>query len=308
MTVTFEADRIFWCHVLQISRWAVIDVYFTTFTFNFLFRMVLIRFSDRGLVTKGRPELRLFCQLYWIVFAAFFTLAIIKYPLINMIQGTFLQSTMARVCLLEPLQTEEKNISRRIETLVYPFLAEASNQYFSWKARVYIHGVCPNKRMSCIGKYRRNLMSFAETSLYLSCWAGYSVLEGTVVIVAMVIGSPGSTSSLVFWVHNFLAFAFIDVFHGIYIPLSMTLPSSLPTRKKQKLHPCAPGPLEPRRCWTSLDSIAASPQPPPPCPPPPSSPLSLSIGRTLQVTGLTVWQVCVCVYLLFECIHICCLA
>ena len=196
---------------------------------------------------------------------------------------------MARVCLLEPLQTEEKNISRRIETLVYPFLAEATNQYFSWKARVYIHGVCPNKRMSCIGKYRRNLMSFAETSLYLSCWAGYSVLEGAVVIVAMVIGSPGSTSTLVFWIHNFLAFAFIDVFHGIYIPLSMTLPSSLPTRNKRKLHPCASGPLEPRRCWTSLDSIA---QPTTPCPPPPSSPLSLSIGRTLQVTDLTVWQVC----------------
>ena len=76
----------------------------------------------------------------------------------------------------------------------------------------------------------------------------------------------------------------------------MTLPSSLPTRNKRKLHPCASGPLEPRRCWTSLDSIAASPQAPPPCPPPPSSPLSLSIGRTLQVTGLTVWQVCVFVY------------
>ena len=76
----------------------------------------------------------------------------------------------------------------------------------------------------------------------------------------------------------------------------MTLPSSLPTRNKRKLHPCASGPLEPRRCWTSLDSIAASRQAPPPCPPPPSSPLSLSIGRTLQVTGLTVWQVCGFVY------------
>ena len=304
MTATFEADRTFWCHVLQLSRFTVIVVYFTTLFFNFLFRTVLIRFSDRGLVTKGKPELRLFCQLYLVVVAAFVTLGMVRYPLLSMIQGTFEQTTTARVCLCETLQTEEKNISGRIKSLVYPILAEVCNQYLSWRCRVYIDGVCPNKQMSCIGKYRRNLTSFAETSFYVSCWAGYSILvEGFVIVIAMIVSKPGLTSTVVFWIHNFLAFAFVDIFHGLYIPLSMTLPSTSPRGMRSKSHKSeesAPIALEPRRWWTSPPSIAPSrpplPTPPPPTPPPPTPPPPTAVGKRLQVTGLTVGQVCICVH------------
>ena len=48
---------------------------------NFLLRMILVRFADRGLVVKGKPDLLLFQQLYWIVFGAFFILGILSYPL-----------------------------------------------------------------------------------------------------------------------------------------------------------------------------------------------------------------------------------
>ena len=43
--------------------------------------MILVRFADRGLVVKGKPDLILFQQLYWIVFGAFFILGILSYPL-----------------------------------------------------------------------------------------------------------------------------------------------------------------------------------------------------------------------------------
>ena len=43
--------------------------------------MILVRFADRGLVVKGKPDLLLFQQLYWIVFGAFFILGILSYPL-----------------------------------------------------------------------------------------------------------------------------------------------------------------------------------------------------------------------------------
>ena len=51
-------DRLYGCMVIQTCQTIIIGCYFITFFFSFVFRMVLIRFSDRGLVD------RVF-HLYW---------------------------------------------------------------------------------------------------------------------------------------------------------------------------------------------------------------------------------------------------
>ena len=276
----------FWCHTLQLARWVIIVVYFNTMTFNFLFRVILIRFADRGLVVKGKPELVLFRQLYWVVFTAFFTLGIFTYPVLQMIRGTFLQSTQARVCLFIPLQADEESIKGRISSLVYPCIAEIFNQYYSRKVFHYLNGICPNKRMSCIGNYRRNLIFFKDTSQYVSRWACYSILEGSVMIIAMTSDSYKVTSTMIFWIHNILAFAFIDIFHGVVIPLNMALPLTTVSGKGQSTYRTRTH-LEPRRY---LEGFGLPPiVSPPPAPPP--SPSAKRMSRNWQVTGLNVWQV-----------------
>ena len=69
-----------WCQLQQFARVAIMSAYFFTFFFNFVFRTVLIRFSDRGLVLDGKPNLRLFHRLYWTIFLAFFLLLVILFP------------------------------------------------------------------------------------------------------------------------------------------------------------------------------------------------------------------------------------
>ena len=288
MAAFLEEDRVFWCHALQLSRWAIIVAYFNTMFFNFVFRVVLIRFADRGLVVKGRPELVLFRQLYWVVFAAFFTLGIFTYPVLQIIRGTFLQSTQARLCLFKPLEADEESIKGRIISIIYPCIAEFFNQYYSLVVFNYLNGICPKKRMSCIGNYRRNLIFFRETSHYVSRWACYSILEGTVIIVAMTSGSHKVTSTMVFWIHNILAFTFIDIYHGLIIPLNMALPTTTVPKEGQKMSTITPLSLEPRRY------LEGSRHPPSALvcpPPPPPSPAARRRPRSWQVTGLTVWQV-----------------
>ena len=241
------------------------------------------------------------------VSVTFFILGIIMFPLLQMFRGTFKQSTQAfispttnillflesscivvqaRICMLEQLHSNEESMKGRIISLVYPCLAEIFNQYFSRKVLSYLNGICPTKKMSCIGKYRRNLIFLEETSRYLSYWAGYAILDGSITMVAMT--SKLASPTLLFWIHNILAFAFIDVFYGLYVPLNMKLPSEkvLYHGPRFQLITASKG-LEPRRYlevgWREeTGSVEPST--------PPTSPLTLP-SKFTTVSGLTVWQV-----------------
>ena len=84
-------DRLFGCQVIQICQSILLSAYFFTFFFSSVFRMILIRFSDRGLVVSGRPILVLFNQLYWTVFGAFFCLGISLFTILPIFRGVLEQ-------------------------------------------------------------------------------------------------------------------------------------------------------------------------------------------------------------------------
>ena len=43
-------------------------------------------------------------------------------------------------------------------------------KYLAWRVKRFLRGHCPNQKMSCIGKYRRNLINFEQTTHWLLCW------------------------------------------------------------------------------------------------------------------------------------------
>ena len=114
-------------------RQVVANVNVNTHFFNFFFRVVLIRFADRGLVVKGKPELTLFHQLYWTIFFAFFCMGIFNYPISKIVTGTFPESFLGSVCLLRSIEREEDNMTSRLAMLAYMCITEFFNQYYSWK-------------------------------------------------------------------------------------------------------------------------------------------------------------------------------
>ena len=73
--------------------------FFQTFFFNCVWRVVHIRFADRGLVVEGKPNVRLLGILYWITFATFLAIFYSGFPLQKMLAGKFGQTNAGRVCL-----------------------------------------------------------------------------------------------------------------------------------------------------------------------------------------------------------------
>ena len=81
-------------------------------------------------------------------------------PFNNSIPG----STQGRICCLlaeEEVESSDKDIVKRnIWTLVMCFVFFTYNRYFTRRVNNYLAGQCPNMRLSCIGNYARNVISY----------------------------------------------------------------------------------------------------------------------------------------------------
>ena len=85
----------------------------------------MILYSDRGLVSKGKPNLVLFHQLYWTVFSAFAAIGIMIYPIVPMIKGSLVDTDKMKICLLVPLH------SGALEAVSRFFFFKLIYQFFS---------------------------------------------------------------------------------------------------------------------------------------------------------------------------------
>ena len=103
-------DRLTVCTLIYMCQGFMGATSCSTFVFSFIFRTVLIRFSDRGLVVQGRPNLTLFHQLYWVVFGAFFCTSFFFWPVLPLIMGTFEDSLKGGVCMFRPMINDEMGL------------------------------------------------------------------------------------------------------------------------------------------------------------------------------------------------------
>ena len=237
-------ERIFWCQLHQLLKFIIIGIRSNVIFFNFLFRVFFVLYADRGLIVRGRPELLLYNQLYWTVLGAFFITGIILFPIIMIANGTFGDTILGKVCLLEPLNLREAFVAEsrgRLITLANLAITEFYNQWLAWKVRRLLRGLCPNKRMSCIGNYRRNLMSLGENSRYLSLWNAFCFLDSFILLFLKL--SP----SAMFWTQNILSFIVLDVFQGLVIPLRMEVPQRTERKEAGIFYSRPLGVLLPRR-------------------------------------------------------------
>ena len=70
-------------------------------------------------------------------------------------------STQGRICLLlEDNSTDADLFKRNIWSLAMCFVYFTYNTYFKRRINKYVRGQCPNMRLSCIGKYARNMLSY----------------------------------------------------------------------------------------------------------------------------------------------------
>ena len=102
----------------QLFRCFIISAYFYTFSFNFLFRTVYIRFSERGLVMNGRPNLSFSNYIYWVCFFAFWFLGFLLFPVVKFVNGTYSETFTGKICLRQELTATNTTIKNFIISVV----------------------------------------------------------------------------------------------------------------------------------------------------------------------------------------------
>ena len=57
------------------------------------------------------------------------------------------------------------------------FLEVVFFNYMAWRVRRFLRGYCPKKKMSCIGKYKRNTIDIQQTTRWLLFWLSSLLLD-----------------------------------------------------------------------------------------------------------------------------------
>ena len=81
------------CGILVASRYIIFYVFTEVLFLSHVFRSFLVVFSERGLVSKGKTNLKLFHQLFWVLFCAFLVVFTFIMPISHVIRGKFPETT-----------------------------------------------------------------------------------------------------------------------------------------------------------------------------------------------------------------------
>ena len=173
-----EQWRMLLCSI-HLTANLIVGVFFGQIIFySFLWRSFLI-LHGHGFIRNGQPNLKLFSQLYWLITLSFIVLSLsVDQPMY--LKGKFPQdSVRGTICLLIPVDNDTHKINLVLvkgHFSIYGFISISYIIYLGSRCKRLIKTMCPGKKMSCIGRYKRNILSYRETGALSVAWSICSML------------------------------------------------------------------------------------------------------------------------------------
>ena len=235
-------DRQPWCTGVLISTSVLDAIFYNTFLTALVFRFFIGRYADRGLSIKGNPNLKLFNQIYWTFFGAFISVGLF-YPFSLILQGKLENTHSNKLCLNLPLEETNKP-SLYITGYAMTALAFVLTKYLTYRLDHYLAGICPAKKMSAIGKYRRNIISYDTNRICFNIHASKIIIYSVIYSFAKTYPTVFPPKSVFLFFGSFFTFRLIICYTSIvYSPLTQT---EVPQYKVKSFYVRKPFP-EPRR-------------------------------------------------------------
>ena len=187
------------------------------------------------------------------------------FPGAAIIQGIFPSQTVAgRICLLENLIKgsgdfpESEAYKLLLFHLFFPLLNISIIIYLRLRVRRFLGDLCPRNQMSCIGMYKRNVISLKTTIVWLIIWDVSALIDcGFQALLSMEPSSQVWSREVVFWIWNIKGFLFNEGLH-LTLPSFLEIPTGFDRQKvKKAFYARHPGSLEPRR---ESEGIGTNPQ------------------------------------------------
>ena len=152
----------------------LIAILLVTFFLNIQFRFFLVIYAE-GFLKKGILNLKLFKQLYWLLWVALVLFGLIPFAITPIMLGNFPTQNSYRKQLCLGVLVFEKNEKDKnpFGTRITMVLAVFYILRFVHKVKSFVHGQCPGGKISSIGKFQRNVISLRMTSfiaLILHCF------------------------------------------------------------------------------------------------------------------------------------------
>ena len=160
-----------------------------------------------------------------------------------------------RICLLQSASSDDnkffvsESYKLNMFQLFFPLLNISIILYLRIRVKRFMSELCPRKQMSCIGMYKRNVISLQMTICWLIIWDLSSFLDyGFQTLLAVLAKQDISLSTpIVFWIWNIKGFVFNEGLHFV-LPSFLEIPSNFDRkRKRNAFYARKPGSLEPRR-------------------------------------------------------------
>ena len=163
------------CGVVIHARFTNTFIAIFSCFFSILFRTIVILHSDKGLVHQGKTNLDLFHKLFWIILCSFILMGHAIFPISHMIKRIYPEGFKnGKMCLLLPMEGDSEFLKEgrklRMLNLMVPFLLMLCIKLLSLKVELFLNRFCPNGKMSCIGVYRRNEITYQQTFRLLFVW------------------------------------------------------------------------------------------------------------------------------------------
>ena len=218
--------------------------------FSLLWRSFLI-LHGQGFIRNGQLNLKLFSQLYWLITLSFLVLAInIDQPMY--LKGEFPQgSVRGTICLLSPKIDKEPHQKNLVSlygiTFIYGFISTVYVFYLASRCRRSTKTMCPGNKMSCIGKYKRNILSYRDTVALSVAWNINSMLFP---VFMQILENLHISPKAVFLIDTFY---YVVTYEIVTLLIVFTLSNrdfpvhSAPPKISQFYVHCPPKLLEPRR-------------------------------------------------------------
>ena len=170
MLQALESDskhRTFLCAILINARSVTTVVIASSAFFSFLFRSLVVLHAEKGLIVKGRPDLKLLNQLFWLImgsYTVFVLFIVFNFYRTIILTKTFVSSSNMAICLMvDGKEDRDLEAGFRVIGPAFRFVQFSVMSYLYSMVNGYLKGLCPDEKMSCIGKYRRNVMSLTDT-------------------------------------------------------------------------------------------------------------------------------------------------
>ena len=193
-----------------------------------------MKYTDRGLVVNGSPNLELFTSLYWLLWIASVCLDYTTFPLTEQLNGNFPQNSVkGQICMkMDFHYTEKGNIKHRILSLCGPFLRTFFILKFEkWTSKFFkSKNLRRNTFAQFGGKHYRNIFTAKDSrNIFLICVL-FQFIDNAL-IVFLQENSQLIDKETRFYIHNFIWVMLIDVIFGVFIPIRQLVKSRkcLPT-------------------------------------------------------------------------------